>query len=201
MNAALILTRPAGALAALSALCAVALLTLAAPAAAADACAKKVVADWYDNGRVDAIYPLHCYGDAIKSLPVDVRDYSSAKEDIQRALAFAQRGKSDPGDRSGGTSTPTETTPTDTTPSDTTPTKTTPTDTTPTPTTPVDTTPDGDPGTSAAGENVDTSGPSSVPVPLIVLGGLALLLLAAGSIGYVSRRLQSRGGGDPPATA
>ena len=35
------------------------------------------------------------------------------------------------------------------------------------------------------------------------LAGLALLLLAAGSAGYVTRRLQSRGGdgGEPPAAA
>jgi hypothetical protein len=44
---------------------------------------------------------------------------------------------------------------------------------------------------------VDTSGPSSVPVPLLVLGGLALLLLAAGGAGYLSRRAQSRNDGDP----
>lgn len=176
-------------------------LSVAPSAAAAEPCAKKVVADWYDNGRVDAIYPLQCYRDAIRSLPVDVRDYSSAKEDIQRALAFAQRGKDDPGDTQDGTST--GTTPTDTTPTDTSPTATTPTETTPGPvdTTPTETTGDDDGTTSAAGDRVDTSGPSSVPVPLVVLGGLALLLLAAGSIGYLSRRLQGRGDGDPPATA
>ena len=38
---------------------------------------------------------------------------------------------------------------------------------------------------------VDTSGPSSVPVPLLVLGGLSLALLAAGGLGYVSRRRQA----------
>jgi hypothetical protein len=34
----------------------------------------------------------------------------------------------------------------------------------------------------------DTSSPSSLPVPLLVLGGVALMLLAAGGYGYVSRR-------------
>ena len=38
---------------------------------------------------------------------------------------------------------------------------------------------------------IDTSGPSSVPVPLLVLGGLSLALLAAGGLGYVSRRRQA----------
>ena len=38
---------------------------------------------------------------------------------------------------------------------------------------------------------VNTSSPSSVPIPLLVLGGMSLLLLAAGSLGYLSRRRQA----------
>jgi len=38
---------------------------------------------------------------------------------------------------------------------------------------------------------VDTSGPSSVPIPLLVLGGMSLALLAAGGLGYLSRRRQA----------
>jgi hypothetical protein len=38
---------------------------------------------------------------------------------------------------------------------------------------------------------VDTSGPSSVPIPLVVLGGMSLALLAAGALGYASRRRQA----------
>jgi LPXTG-motif cell wall-anchored protein len=33
-----------------------------------------------------------------------------------------------------------------------------------------------------------------VPVPLLVLGGLSLALLAAGGLGYVSRRRQAANG-------
>ncbi len=171
-----------------------ALLATAAPAMAAGAssCAKQVIADWYDNGRVDKQYELRCYREAVKSIPVDVLDYSSAKEDIERALSFAARGQSDPGDPgsggagagggsggsgSGGSG-------------------------------------KGGSGTSgsgaagsgaeqqAAAAAVDTAGPSSVPIPLIVLGGLALLLLIGGSAGYISRRARGEGGSDdvPPAT-
>ncbi|MDH4177259.1 MAG: hypothetical protein OEV72_06755, partial [Thermoleophilia bacterium] len=69
-------------------------LGAASTAVAADqSCAKQVIADWYDNGRVDRIYELQCYRDAVNALPVDVRDYSSAKDDILRALLFAQQGK------------------------------------------------------------------------------------------------------------
>jgi len=39
--------------------------------------------------------------------------------------------------------------------------------------------------------DVDTSGPSSVPIPLLVLGGMSLALLAAGGLGYLSRRRQT----------
>ena len=48
---------------------------------------------------------------------------------------------------------------------------------------------------------VDTSGPSSIPIPLFILGGLALLLLAAGGAGYLSRRAQARREGGPPGPA
>ena len=52
-------------------------------------CADAVVGDWSDNGRVDDLYPLRCYGAAIEELPPDVRDYSSATDEINRALAHA----------------------------------------------------------------------------------------------------------------
>jgi Spy/CpxP family protein refolding chaperone len=41
-------------------LSAVAALTTAAPASAATPCGKKVLADWFDNGRIDRLYPLNC---------------------------------------------------------------------------------------------------------------------------------------------
>ena len=146
-------------------------------------CADQVIADWYDDGRVGKIYPLHCYREAIAKLPPDVLDYSNAKDEIGRALAFAKQGKPDPG---GQDPTP-DTTSTSTTGTKTTKTGTTKTGTTETGTTKTDTT-----GT----DTTDTSGPSSVPVPLLVLGGLAVLLLAAGSAGYLRRRMSGDEGGD-----
>ena len=179
-----VLSRRISFLAALAGIAALTALSFA-PVASAKTCAEQVIDDWYGNGRVDQIFPKHCYLEAIRSLPVDVKDYSNAEEDIRRALAFAGQGKPDPGP-SGGPA-PTGTTGED--PSGTTPV---------TPTTPGDTG-SGD-ETNAAGE-VDTSGPSSLPIPLLVLGGLALLLLAAGGAGYVSRRAQARRNGGPPDPA
>jgi hypothetical protein len=55
-------------------LSAVAALSTAAPASAATACGKKVLADWFDNGRIDRLYPLNCYEEAIDAIPDDLRD-------------------------------------------------------------------------------------------------------------------------------
>ena len=153
-------------------------------------CAQQVIDDWFDDGRVNKIYPLPCYTQAIKKLPPDLLIYGNAEEEIGRALAFAKQGKPDPG---GEDPTPSSTTST---------TKTTKTSTTRTDTTGTDTNETGTIGTDTSA--TDTSGPSSVPVPLLVLGGLAVLLLAAGSAGYLRRRMNGEDDGDgsatPPAT-
>lgn len=152
------------------------LVVVAAPATAAQSCGRQVIDDWYDDGRVDGTYALHCYDDAIEILPRDVRDYSSAKEDIQRALQNRMRGEPAP---------PARTDPSPDTPGD-------------DPTEPTETTPGGGGtgdqggGGSEAGPPVDTESASSVPIPLLILAGLALLLVAGGSAGYVLRRVQAR---------
>jgi len=45
---------------------------------------------------------------------------------------------------------------------------------------------------------IDTSATSEVPLPVFVLGGLALVLLGAGALGYVSRRRNGDGEGQTP---
>ena len=66
---------------------AVLLAMTAARATAAVPCWERVIADWSDNGRVDRTYPLICYREAVKRLPEDLRAYSSAGDEIDRALA------------------------------------------------------------------------------------------------------------------
>jgi hypothetical protein len=149
---------------------AVVALTLTGTAAAATPCGKKILNDWYDNGRVDRLYPLHCYEEAIDAIPRDIRDYADAADVISRALQSALRGelgpggvdpspgndkKRDPGAPAGGGGG------------------------------------DGTSGGSEATPPIDTSGASSVPIPLVVLGGMSLALLAAGGLGYLSRRRQA----------
>ena len=145
-------------------------LSTASPAGAATECGKKVLADWFDNGRIDRLYPLNCYEEAIDAIPDDLRDYADAEDVITRALQAALRGDLAPGG--------VDPTPNDDDPSN-----------------------SGNGGGSGGGSggsgsggnpqaapDVDTSGPSSVPIPLLVLGGMSIALLAAGGLGYLSRR-------------
>jgi len=142
-------------------------LGAASPAGAATPCGKKVLGDWFDNGRIDRLYPLNCYEEAIDAIPPDIRDYADAQDVITRALQAALHNKLAPGgaDPSAGN---------DTNPGD-------------------GGTDGGDGGGNSAQEapGVDTSSPSSVPIPLLVLGGMSIVLLAAGGIGYLSRRRQA----------
>jgi len=160
--------------------------------AAPKPCWKRLINDWFD-GRIDNVYPVKCYREAIKHLPEDVESYSDAREDIQRALLSAIRqsggslGANDlvPAQKESrnGTGDQTETT------------------------TGAGGGGSGD-GGSGGGEATPPSGGSgdddgvlgavkpanadSVPIPLLVLAGLALVLLAAASAGFAARRIQAR---------
>lgn len=164
------------------ALSAVAALSLASPAGASTAtkCGQQVLADWYDNGRIDRLYPLNCYEEAIDEIPSDIGPYVDAEDVITRALQGALHGNlykggcdpsadGSPDDCaiSGGGKNPGQN--------------------------PSDGQNPGDGSGPVAQETpeVNTSSPSSVPIPLLVLGGMSLVLLAAGSLGYVSRRRQA----------
>ena len=48
--------------------------------------------DWYD-GTISNIYPIHCYGEAIRHLPPVAQIYGSAKDDILAAGQAALLGK------------------------------------------------------------------------------------------------------------
>lgn len=152
----------------------VAVLGVGAPAASAKTpCWRQLINDWYD-GRIDKTYPVHCYREAQKHIPTDAAAYSSLPEDLDRALQAALTGAG-PGSGAG-------------------------------PNTPV---PAGGAGRSvkpegsgsstvAAGDDkglLDLFRPSnadSVPIPLLVLAGLAMLLLAAAAASFIARRIQGR---------
>jgi hypothetical protein len=156
------------------------LCALAQPARAASAatpCWKVLLNDWYD-GRIDGTYARHCYNDALKHLPADVSTYSSAHDDILRALqsAIAKQKQAGhtvnantpivppaPPKGGGGRTNPT-----------------------------TDTTRTGRDKPTGLADKLNPGSPSSLPVPLLILGGLALVLVAAGGVGLVAKRIQAR---------
>jgi hypothetical protein len=161
---------------ALGLLAAALLVTALAPAAGAaqKPCWERLIDDWYD-GQIDKTYPVKCYREAQEHLPQDARLYSSLAEDLERALASV----------SGRDGRP------------------------PGPNTPIPPIPglgrnrsvaptDGN-GEVAAGDEgggwLDSLAPSnadSIPIPLLVLAGLATLLLAAAATSFLARRIQAR---------
>ena len=173
-------------------LSAIAALSFAGTAGAATKCGQQVLADWYDNGRIDKLYPLNCYEEAIDAIPDDIGPYVDAEDVITRALQSALRGNLDEGgcdpsadgsaddcarqpggganggngSGNGGNGDNGGGGPNG------------------------GSDPSGDPGGEVT-PGVDTSSPSSVPIPLLVLGGMSILLLGAGGLGYLSRRRQA----------
>ena len=168
---------PLRALTVIALLASLALAALAGPAGAATPCWTRLLDDWVKDGRIDAPYPARCYRAAINNLPEDIRSYSSAREDIERVLreAFRAHGgktpKLIPAERRAGGKSKNG---------------------------------DGDVAGPAGGQPPDDSDglfgspplrPSSadsVPIPLLVLAGLALLLLASAAVAFAARRLQAR---------
>jgi hypothetical protein len=148
----------------------------AATSVATKGCWLDVINDWLDNNRVDKTYPTACYSQAIQQLNKypDVQNYSSAADDIHRALLAAihdrgSGGTSGTGGTGGGGSGPSS---------------------------------GGGSGTpSSPVGNVFNSGkPSSaqsIPLPLLVLGGLAALLLLSAVGTWIARRVQARRGPMP----
>jgi hypothetical protein len=49
-------------------------------------CESRLLQDWGD-GRIDGVYRLACYRAALRSLPLDLEIYSSARDDIAQALS------------------------------------------------------------------------------------------------------------------
>ena len=164
----------------------------AAPASlqkATSNCWLQVINDWLDNNQVDRVYAIPCYTQAIQKLSSysDIAGYSSAIDDIRRAelAAIRQDRSNGPGGSSsgGGTSPPGGGGPSSG-PSN----------------------PRG-PSSSPSGHSkfLGIPGPSSatsIPLPLIVLGALAVLLALSALGTWLIRRFQTRRPGRPaPAPA
>jgi hypothetical protein len=163
----------------LALLLALALLIGAKPAAAKTPCWEQVVNDWVEDSRIDRTYPRQCYSDALKNVPNDVKDYSSFEEDIQSALQRVSRANRSLQGVGGGSTQPEN------------------------PTRRLGTADEAKPQPEYFKEAFDKLGPrkaDSMPIPLMILAGMALLLVAAGGGGLISRRLRARRATGPPAT-
>ncbi|MDE3025012.1 MAG: hypothetical protein KGI93_05515 [Acidobacteriota bacterium] len=165
----------------------------AAPAAtlkATSSCWLDVVNDWLAHGTVKNLYAIPCYTQAVQHLSAypDIKQYSSAIDDINRAKLNAIREERNgavpgPGGGNGPGSGP----------------------------------PGGGGGNggNTGGGTAGTHksllktlaadlGPGnaqSIPLPLLVLGGLAVLLLLAAAGTWLARRLQARRVTPAPAVA
>jgi hypothetical protein len=132
-------------------------------ASAAAPCRNKIFNDWYNDGRIASSYPTACYRDALKHIPADAKIYSSLSSDIDAAMLAAinhQHGKVVPKQVGRGFK----------------PVK--------HPASHVDLVSLGQarPDSSKSGGGLaDTA--SGAPLPILVLGGIAIALAAAGAIG------------------
>lgn len=155
-------------------------------------CDLAVINDWADNNQVDKLYAIPCYTDAINRLSrlSDIQGYSSAIDDIRRARREAIKAENRTSQsHDGGSST-----------------------------TPLGSggpgqgggsgpsggSPDPSGGNGPVQTGIDKIGPSnatSVPLPLIVLGGLAVLLLLTAGLTFLARRIQARRMSPAPAPA
>jgi hypothetical protein len=152
-----------------------ALTVSAAPASAKTPCWKVVISDWYVDGRVDGTYPIPCYQQAIQNLPDDVRSYADAASEIRRAMLDRLRHGDQPSRSDKKKAAPF-----------------------------VFSRTGGEPPRGLVSRLIDKVGPSnadSVPLPLLVLAGIALLLLAAAAASFVARRIQARRVMPAPAPA
>ena len=152
----------------------------AAPAGAAVPCRDRIYNDWYHDGKIATSYPIACYRDALKHVRTDALVYSSLGDDIRSAMQAAlQRdrdhtkvpaqvgtGGSAQSPRSQASSRKSNGPPHD-----------------PAPEQVNNTLP-----TSTVAAGATNGGGSGIPIPLLVLGGLALLLTAVGAAGLVAKR-------------
>jgi hypothetical protein len=149
-----------------AALGALALGVAAPPAAAKTPCSRQIIEQWVDFHQIDSTYSLHCYREAIAAVPEDLRVYTGIVEDIMSARQKASR--SNTRVLAGANTSAVKSAKKDAAK---------------------------DPNHALFKQAFDKLGSrdvDTVPLPLLILAGLSLLLIAAGAAGLVSRRLRAR---------
>jgi hypothetical protein len=159
-------------LAALVGLIAVLLGVTTAPAQAAKPCWERVLDEWSETGLIEGDYSASCIAAAKRHVPEDIRTYTDIIDKLDSYRQTTGRSLQQVGGTTGnqpGTGTPTRR------------------GKEPQPS--VDGKDEG-PISSVLGSG--TTDASSIPLPLMVLAGLALVLMTAGAAGFAHRKLQAR---------
>lgn len=136
----------------------------AAPASAAKSCGNAIIQDWYKDSSIDGQYSASCYRQALSRVSDQMRMYSDLPEQLERGLRAALQREATSG-RLSATHTIRS-------------------------------------GRAPAAHN---SGPiqrvlgelgpdraDSIPIPLLILAGVAFLLIAAGATSVIVRRVHGR---------
>jgi hypothetical protein len=151
-----------------------------APAATRSGCGAAVLKDWAD-GKLDHRYPIRCYQDALNRMPEDMRSYTTAPDDIQRALlAQLRTGRAHHGLFRGGAKQAPKHHARAAAPT-----------TTPSNRRASSPTPQGPVREALAAASAEGSRATVIPLPLVILGAIGLLLLMGGSAGALGRRLRA----------
>ena len=147
-----------------AALAACAALAFGVGSASAKSCGSAVIQDWYVDGTIDAQYPARCYREALSKVTDKMRIYSDLPEQLDRGLRAALTRQGTLGTQHTIKQ-----------------------------------------GGSRETAGHHASGPiqrvlgelgpdraDSIPIPLMILAGVALLLIAAGAASAIVRRLNGR---------
>ncbi|MDQ2980828.1 MAG: hypothetical protein M3R26_00690 [Actinomycetota bacterium] len=125
-------------------------LTVTGTAAAKTPCWQRVIDDWTANDQLDRTYSVTCYRQALKHIPEDLRDYTPIVDDISTAMHAVLRNNTGGGSKTGGGGTST-----------------------------ANAAQPSKHATKAASARLSGSETNQLPMPLILLGSLALALLGA----------------------
>jgi len=153
---------------------------LAQPASAKAPCRDRIFDDWKQDGRIASTYPLSCYRDALRNIPSGDSVYTSLEDDIRAAFqAAVLRSHGQKVAQQVGHGFPKSTTTTSSS-SQMMDERTHPLASATT--------------TVASLQTADASG-GGIPVPLLVLGGFALVLVVGGGAGLLVRANRGSGPG------
>jgi hypothetical protein len=134
----------------------------AGSASAAQSCGRTVINDWYVDGTIDGRYSADCYRQALSRVPEQQKIYSDLPEELTRGLRAAVAREAPHGVKNARKTIRQ---------------------------------PAGHKSSGPIQRVLGELGPSradSIPVPLIILAGVALVLIAAGAASAIHRRLGGR---------